>query len=89
MVSQPGFRIALGRCKKSGKKRKGSNFIANETTHGDRDLIKEKDSKRPILVSQLGITEPNPSTRGSLWRASNPVGQVVEVGLGVDVGYPL
>ena len=54
----------------------------------DNNFIKEKDAKRPFLVSQLGITKPSPST-GSLRQPSNPMDQLVEVGPGVDVGYVL
>ena len=54
-----------------------------------KNFIKGKDAKCPILVSRLGVTEPNLGIGGSLWQASNPADQVVEVGLGVEVGYPL
>ena len=71
------------------KGQRRSNFITNKTTYVNNNFIKEKDVKGPILVSQLGIIEPNPSVGGSLQQASKPVDQVVELGPGVDVGYPL
>ena len=61
-------------------KKKGCNLITDETTDENDNLIKEKDATCPIIVSQLGITEPSPSTSESLWQALNPEHQVIKVG---------
>ena len=84
IVQQTRFRTVLDRCKKMQKDQKESNFMADGTTHVDNDFIKENDAKFPILLSQLGIMEPSPSTSGFLRQASNLVDQMVEVGPGVD-----
>ena len=40
-------------------------------------------------MSQLGLIEPSQNTGESLWQPLNLENEVVKVGLGVDVGYPL
>ena len=71
------------------KEQKGPNLIIDGTTNEDDNFIKDKDVECPILVSWLGIIEPSPNIGESLWQALNPLDQVVKVGPGVDVGYPL
>ena len=71
------------------KEQKGSNLITDGTTQKDDNCIKEKEVECPISVSRLGLTEPSQCTSESLWQALNPKDQVVKVGPGVDVGYPL
>ena len=71
------------------KNRRDSNLITNGTTNKDDNFIKEKGVQCPISVSQSRLTEPNHSTGESLRQALNPGDQVVKVGPGLDVGYPL
>ena len=54
------------------KEQKGSNFIIDEITQKDDNFIKEKEVECPILVSRLGLIEPNQNTSESLWQALNP-----------------
>ena len=51
--------------------------------------MKEKDAECPNLVPQLRITGPNQHNGACLRQASNQVDYLVQVGPGVDVGYPL
>ena len=71
------------------KEQKRSNLITNGITHKDDNFIKEKEVECPISVSCLGLTGPSQCTGEYLWQALNPKDQVVKVGPGVDVGYPL
>ena len=71
------------------KIQKGSNLITDRTTQKDDNFIKEKEVECPILVSQLGLTEPSQNTGESLRQALDSEEQVVKVGPKVDVGYPL
>ena len=71
------------------KKQKGCNLIAYGTTQKNDYFIKEKEVECLISVSRLGLTKPNQNTGESLWQAFDPKDQVVKVGPGVDVGYPL
>ena len=64
-------------------------MITDGTTPKDDHLIKEKEVECPILVSRLGLTEPNQNTGESLRQALDLEDQVVKVGPEVDVGYPL
>lgn len=64
----------------------GSNFIPSKQ---DDNAIEEKVSKRPNLVSWLGITKPNQGIGETQRQASNQDYQVIEIGPGVDVVYPL
>ena len=62
-------------------------MIIDGTTQKDDNFIKEKEVECPILVSQLGLTEPSQNTGESLRQALDPKDQLVKVGLEVDVGY--
>ena len=70
------------------KRNKGSDFIPSETTNEDDVIVEEKDPKWHNLVSHLGIRKPNRRICESLYQASNPNQQLVEVGTEMDVGYP-
>ena len=51
--------------------------------------VGKKGAECPNLVPQLGIAGPIGCTGESQRQASNPIYEVVEVGPGADVGYPL
>ena len=68
--------------------KKGPHFILGRTTNNDikvEDM--EAECSKPVF--QMGIAGPSQCIGESQWQASNLVDQLVEVGLGMDVGYPL